>query len=131
VFKLGLIINPFAGVGGSVGLKGSDGNTTVEKALALGAKPKAALRAEQALAVLIPVKQSITVFTYPKNMGEDLAKQCGFNVNVLGRLAAEQTTADDTERAVKDLEAAGVDLILFVGGDGTARNVCNTVSSSQ
>ena len=39
-FKLGLIVNPFAGLGGSVALKGSDGAQTAAKALALGAEPK-------------------------------------------------------------------------------------------
>ena len=55
-FKLGLIINPLAGLGGTVALKGSDGAATAAKALALGAQPKANSRTKAALEVLLPYK---------------------------------------------------------------------------
>ena len=52
--KLGLIINPVAGLGGSVGLKGSDG--MVEEALARGAVPQSERRAQVALQELVSMK---------------------------------------------------------------------------
>ena len=60
-FRLGLVINPLAGLGGSVGLKGSDG--VAEEALALGAEPKAALRMMQALEVIRDYADDIEVIT--------------------------------------------------------------------
>jgi len=126
VFKLGLIINPLAGLGGSVALKGSDGEETARKALALGAEPKAALRTAQALDVLKGLE--LELVTYPAEMGADVASETGFPYTVIGEINSGHTTAEDTLKAAKHLEAEGVDLILFAGGDGTARNICEIVA---
>ncbi|MFY0656866.1 MAG: ATP-NAD kinase family protein [Neptunomonas phycophila] len=125
-FTLGLIINPVAGLGGSVALKGSDGAATAKIAVHLGAEPKAQDRVATALAVLKGLP--IDVITYPCEMGEWAAEQAGFAPQVLGSINSGESTPDDTEQAVKDLTEAGVDLILFAGGDGTARNVCRAAS---
>ena len=124
-FKLGLLINPLAGLGGSVALKGSDGANTASKALALGAEPKSQLRTLAALSVLKDL--AVDIVTYPAEMGEDTARKAGFNPSVLGEIVSGKTTAADTERAAKALYAVGVDLILFAGGDGTARNICHAL----
>lgn len=126
-FKLGLIVNPVAGLGGSVALKGSDG--VAAKALALGAKPKANLRTKAALEVLVPHQSSITVYTVNDEMGEHTAKALGFNTQVVYQ-SSSPTTYDDTERAANLLQQQGVDLILFAGGDGTARNICHAVEDT-
>ena len=126
-FKLGFLVNPIAGIGGSVALKGSDGSDTAAQAIALGAEPKANLRAKLALEVLLPYKQQITIFTASGEMGETVAKQLGFNVEVVYHSKNEQTSADDTENIVNQLQKLDVDLLLFAGGDGTARNVCHQV----
>ncbi|WP_415903345.1 ATP-NAD kinase family protein [Neptuniibacter sp. QD29_5] len=126
MFKLGLIINPLAGVGGSVALKGSDGEETAKKALELGAEPKAGLRTLQALEVLQGL--DIQVITYPAEMGEEVAVKAGFEPQVIGEIESGNTHAEDTLRAAKDLVTAGVDIILFAGGDGTARNICESIA---
>jgi predicted polyphosphate/ATP-dependent NAD kinase len=124
-FRLGLIINPLAGIGGSVALKGSDGIETVAQALALGAKPMAGVRTEQALQVL--VDKPIEIITYPGEMGADVAIKLGFKTQIVGDITPGNTSAEDTEKAALALIAAGVDLLLFAGGDGTARNIANVV----
>lgn len=126
MFKLGLIINPLAGVGGSVALKGSDGEQTAQEALALGAKPKAGLRTLQALEVLKGLE--VEVVTYPAEMGEDVAIQAGFVPAVIGEIESGHTSAEDTINAAKALIKENVDLVLFAGGDGTARNICEAIS---
>jgi predicted polyphosphate/ATP-dependent NAD kinase len=128
--KLGLIINPVAGLGGSVGLKGSDGVEVQRRARALGARPRAGERALQALKPLLPHRPSVTLLTYPGEMGEDAARSAGFSVQTLGEITPGATTAEDTRRAAAALLAAGVELLLFAGGDGTARDVAAAVGLS-
>jgi len=125
MFKLGLIINPVAGLGGAVALKGSD--DMAEKALALGAEPKANERAGLALNVLQPYQDQLTIYTVNNLMGERCATQLGFDVRLSYHCDHKATEAADTELAVSALLAAQVDVILFAGGDGTARNIANAV----
>lgn len=128
-FKLGLIVNPVAGLGGTVALKGSDGAHTAAKAIELGAEPKANSRTKAALEVLLPYKERLTIYTVNGDMGEQTAKALGFNVEVVYNTAAI-TTANDTEQAAKILKNSGVDLVLFAGGDGTARNICHAIEDT-
>jgi len=125
MFKLGLIINPIAGIGGSVALKGSDDMAL--HALALGAEPKANIRAQTALNVLLPYKKNITIYTVNGQMGEQSALALGFNVELSYQTQNEQTQANDTEQSVAALLTQQVDIILFAGGDGTARNIAKAV----
>ncbi len=125
IFRLGLIINPYAGLGGAVGLKGSDG--VAEQALALGAIPMAQQRAELALLELMPWQAQICIRTVAGAMGEDIARKLGFATEVICQAAQQPSTAEDSEAAAQQLAAAGIDLLLFAGGDGTARNICSAV----
>lgn len=128
MFKLGLIINPVAGVGGSVALKGSD--DMIKHALALGATMKANERTQTALRVLLPYQDEITIYTANNQMGEQAAKALGFSVEVIYHSKSENTQADDTEKALLALLAEQVDIILFAGGDGTARNIASVISQT-
>ena len=128
LFKLGLIINPFAGIGGALALKGSDGKAVREQALAQGAQQLAMARTQQALEHLLPYQAQLCVYTASGDMGENLLKQMGFNYQVNYHSASQQTEAEDTEQAARALLAENIDLLLFAGGDGTARNVCNSVA---
>lgn len=119
-FRLGLIINPLAGLGGSVALKGSDG--VAELALAKGAVPKSHLRMQQALQVILPLKDRIEVITASGDMGEALAREMGFKVRVVYHAPAD-TAAQDTQQVVAELLNETLDLLLFAGGDGTARDI--------
>jgi len=134
-FKLGFVINPIAGVGGSVALKGSDGDNTPEKALSLGAKFKANQRASVALSVLEPYKNQIVIYTASGAMGETCAKALGFEVIVVTQPESLNTTqglhtsSKDTQNLVKALIKTQVDILLFAGGDGTARDICAIVEN--
>lgn len=147
VKRLGVIVNPLAGIGGRVGLKGSDGEAVVREALSRGAVREAPRRARLALERLARVRDHVEVVTWPGEMGEDEARAAGLEPRVLGSLEGRPrsrqllggaaavddfvvTTAADTAQAARDLVAAGVDLILFAGGDGTARDVLDAVGDA-
>jgi predicted polyphosphate/ATP-dependent NAD kinase len=121
--KLGLIVNPAAGLGGAVGLKGSDGLAIQAQARALGAVPKVQERARKALQELASLREAIQLVTYPGEMGADVALACGFTPLVIGQIKPGQTTGTDTQQAARAMQQMGVSLILFAGGDGTARDI--------
>ncbi|MBI3186380.1 MAG: ATP-NAD kinase family protein [Gammaproteobacteria bacterium] len=125
MFRLGLIINPVAGIGGSVALKGSDG--MVQRAQQLGARPQAQVRARHALELLQNNRDQFRVYTAAHDMGEYVCRGLGFDVSVVSHNSAGETTASDTEKAVQCLLHQGIDLLVFAGGDGTARNVFNAM----
>lgn len=128
-FHIGLIINPVAGLGGPAGFKGSDG--MAQQALALGVEAKAAQRTQIALEVLLPLRERLEFVTFPGAMGADLLGEMGFAHRVVGELATGASTASDTHKAVELLQQAHVALILFAGGDGTARDICAAVREGQ
>lgn len=129
LFHIGLIINPLAGLGGPAGFKGSDGMAA--QALALGVEAKAALRTQTALEVLLPLRERLEFVTFPGAMGADLLSEMGFAHRVVGELGAGPSSAADTRQAVELLQDAGVALILFAGGDGTARDICAAAREGQ
>ncbi|PAU86593.1 ATP-NAD kinase [Pseudomonas sp. WN033] len=128
-FRLGLIINPLAGLGGQAGLKGSDG--VAEQALAMGIEPRAQARVRVALEALLPLRERIQILSAPGPMGADLLGEMGFDFEQIGELAGAQTSAADTERIAAQIQTQGVDLLLFAGGDGTARNICHSARPGQ
>jgi len=128
--KLGLIVNPIAGMGGRVALKGSDGKETIRKAVELGATPSSPKRTVEALKRLTIIKNDIELVTYPYDMGEEEAKEAGFQTAVIGSITKGETTSIDTYRAAKEMAALWIDLLLFAGGDGTARDIYDAVGNT-
>lgn len=127
MFKIGLVINPLAGIGGKLGMKGSDGAEIVTAALERGAVPLAGERAGVALRHLHPYRDRIRFFTWAGDMGATLLQRLGFDYTVSGSAPATGSGADDTLAAVESFARSGVDLILFAGGDGTARDVLDAL----
>lgn len=125
--KLGLIVNPVAGIGGRVGLKGSDGAGTVREALRRGAVPESPRRAVEALRAVAEAGLAIELLAAPGEMGEREARDAGLSPTMVGPPVAGDTSAEDTRRAALGMERLGVDLLLFAGGDGTARDVYEAV----
>lgn len=132
--KLGLIVNPIAGMGGSVGLKGTDGADALLRARALGAQPRARRRAADALRVVAGAMPNITLLTCAGAMGEDAARDCGLTPAIVGGkwagVSAYASDGADTRRACAEILRRGADLLLFAGGDGTARDICAAMAGA-
>lgn len=129
--RVGFLVNPIAGMGGRVGLKGTDG--VLEEALAMGAEPVAPARAVEALVALRGSKPSTDIrwFTCGPPMGEAELHEAGYErdgVEVVYR-PSKGTTAEDTVKASRAMANARVDILLFCGGDGTGRDILDSVNA--
>ncbi len=124
---MGFLVNPIAGMGGRVGLKGTD--HVSKDAVALGAKPVAPTRAMDFLRRLkeLDLMTQISLTTCPGIMGDDEVRKIGLKAQVLPTKTKRETTAEDTKTAVKLMARREVDLIAFVGGDGTARDILDAL----
>lgn len=127
--KLGVIVNPVAGMGGRVGLKGSDGIEILRRAREMGAEPESPRRAIEALKIIAKLKNEIEVLAYPDEMGADECSQAGLEPEVIGSIKSGETSPEDTMEAAREMAQKGVDLILFAGGDGTARNIYTAIGA--
>lgn len=128
--RIGLIVNPIAGMGGSVGLKGTDGRDVVHRARELGASPRAAARAAAALEEVTRSRLPVEVLTCAGDMGAAAAIASGLRPTVVYEPEASETTGADTRRASVALRELGVGLIVFAGGDGTARDVVEAIGDT-
>jgi predicted polyphosphate/ATP-dependent NAD kinase len=123
---IGFIVNPVAGMGGAVGLKGTDGKAILAQAISLGAEPIASKRAETFLKELSPAKKSLKLIVGAGCMGENQTQKCGFTCKVIGE-DKDETTSQDTQNIAKGMVETGVDLLVFCGGDGTTRDILKAV----
>ncbi len=130
--KIGFVVNPIAGMGGRVGLKGTDG--VFKEAVKLGATPTASIKAEDALRYYLSNysnKDHIQWFTCAGKMGSEELKNAGVKEKkIVYTPSGKDTTSKDTKQACKNFLKEHVDLILFCGGDGTARNVFEVVNKN-
>ena len=126
ILRVGVIVNPIAGVGGSAALKGSDGEEIQRIALARGAALRAGERLQATFAPLLSRSAELALVTWGGSMGADALVDLGLVANVLGAPTLP-TTAADTRSAARTLIGHGIDLLVFAGGDGTARDLAQVV----
>jgi len=128
VEAIGFIVNPIAGMGGPVGLKGTDGADTLEEALRRGAKARAVERAREAVSALAMRGLDIRILTCAGEMGETALAGSGIPSEVVYS-PESPTSPEDTRRGVEAMVGLGARLIVFSGGDGTARDIVGVVGS--
>ncbi|WP_051324695.1 ATP-NAD kinase family protein [Candidatus Solirubrobacter pratensis] len=124
-----MVVNPIAGMGGRVALKGTDGPDALRIARERGATPLAPDRARRALGRLDP---GTRVLAAPGPMGADLAHAAGLAWEATDSAAGgdrPNTTALDTRNAVAEMSRRGVELLMFAGGDGTARDIHDAIGA--
>lgn len=125
--KIGLVVNPIAGMGGKVGLKGTDSREVLEKARELGAEPVAPNRGVKALEKLVEAGERPSILTCSDDMGSEEAREAGFEPEIIKEIKPGETSPEDTKEAVKNFLDENVDIILFAGGDGTARDIIEII----
>jgi len=131
--KIGFLINPIAGMGGRVGLKGTD--DLAELAAELGAEPVAIERTADMLrhlqAGLASRGERIEFrwLTCSGTMGGRALKDAGFSNIDIVHMSADNPGKADTEVATRACVDANADLMVFCGGDGTARDICRIVGT--
>lgn len=129
--KIGFIVNPISGMGGRVGLKGTDG--VLEKSLKLGAKKISPIKAVLMLNYYISnyhENDRIKWFTCSNEMGENEFKKVGINdFEVIYSSKNKTTNSSDTKKACKKMIEKYVELIIFCGGDGTTRDIFEIVGN--
>jgi predicted polyphosphate/ATP-dependent NAD kinase len=126
VHKVGFLINPIAGMGGAVGLKGTDGRKTLREAKRKGAKPVSPERALRFLEEVQRRDNRIEFLMAPGSMGENVASQLKLQHESIGRIG-RTTSSVDSVRITRLMKKKKADLIVFCGGDGTARDVLEGV----
>ncbi|WP_137173768.1 ATP-NAD kinase family protein [Massilia sp. HP4] len=128
---IGLIVNPIAGMGGRVGLKGTDGGAALEEARRRGALPASQERVLKALLRLAAASPQLVVLTAAGALGEDAARCAGLAPMIVHMPESDAgSSADDTRAAARAMLEAKVDLLLFAGGDGTARDILDVVQDT-
>ena len=132
--RVGIIVNPDAGLGGRLGFKGSDGRA--EEARSAGAQDRAGPRMEQCFNKFVELlasglnrtKTIPEIITWSGRMGGSWLNENKFTS--IGN-SPDKTTADDTAKLVGELLDNNVDIILYAGGDGTTRDIVNTLAGNQ
>ena len=122
---LGLVVNPIAGMGGAVGLHGTDGADLLSEARRRGAQPLTAARTRRAIAQIDA--SDIRFVSIAGPMGGDVLSELGIECECLDGDLSNVTSGEDSQRAARVLRDLGCDLILFAGGDGTAHDVLRGV----
>lgn len=127
--KIGFLVNPIAGMGGRVGLKGT--NHVSAEAVALGAKPVSPAKAVEFLEKLkqFELTRKIDLLTCPDVMGQEEVKTASLEAEILSMFIASETSAEDTKSAVRFMVKNDVALIVFVGGDGTAKDIFDALKA--
>jgi len=128
--KIGFIVNPIAGMGGKVGLKGTD--SVINQAIKLGAKPIAHIKAEETIKEFVSSfsNNEIQWFTCSGLMGEYELKNAGIkNIEIIYKASNKNSTSIDTKNACKEFLKKQIDLLFFCGGDGTARDIFEIVGT--
>ena len=129
--RIGILVNPDAGLGGRLGYKGTDGRAA--EARAAGAVDRSGPRMTDALSrfseLLSHLREAPHLMSCSGKMGSDWVP-AGISFEEVVRSPAE-STAEDTRRAVSELLDANIDLLFYAGGDGTTRDIVAALEEAQ
>ncbi len=131
--KVGLIVNPLAGMGGSLGMKGSDSNELRSLAIQQAqdgeetALSRSMERVGRAFALLTETSSEYELYTCPGAMGQRVLDELGFGYRLVVEESGEFSTAQSTRAAALEMLRIPIDILVFAGGDGTARDIYDSI----
>ncbi len=123
--RIGLIVNPDAGLGGRLGFKGSDGRAA--EARSAGAEDRSGPRMRLALERCSDRLENVEILTCSGRMGSDWIPI----KHTVVYETPEQTSAETTRDAVSELCKSDIELLLYAGGDGTTRDIIEALPNSE
>ena len=127
--RLGLLVNPDAGLGGRLGLKGSDGQAEIARSK--GAQDRSGPRMRAMLDHLITISKDnldgIQWYVSKGRMGTDWSSPAISSLEVI-HSSSSSTDANDTSQLVGSMIGSDIDLLVYAGGDGTTRDVVAALS---
>lgn len=129
LLRVGFLLNPYAGIGGEAALKGSDGTEIRAKALDYSSRLRSPARAGRFLQALGDQRFLIDWYAGKGVMGEIALQNQGITPVAVEGIAEQDTSANDTRHVAGFFLQEKVDLVLFVGGDGTARDVLDVIQT--
>lgn len=129
--RLGFLLNPVAGAGGPVALKGSDALSTRDAVFSGEIISPAFARACTFFEEIKKREAQVSILCVPGPMGSDILDAVNFEYELLNCVVKRESDSIDTSNVCRALMNQGVDLIVFVGGDGTARDICETLGTQQ
>ncbi len=125
---VGLIINPIAGVGGRIGFKGSDDVEAIWAKIEDGEGKKVSNeRAMRFLKSIGNLKDTTSFLCFNDEMGEAVLAEMGFNYSIIGKTSNKKPSREDTKKAARLILEKNADLLIFIGGDGTACDVFEAI----
>lgn len=131
--RLGLLVNPDAGLGGRLGLKGSDGQA--ELARSMGAEDRSGPRMRAMLEHFSSIHRAgfedISWVTSEGRMGTEWFPEAEIGSISTVHSSSRGTSAADTQDAVNSLLESEIDLLVYAGGDGTTRDVVAALESAE
>jgi len=129
--RLGLLVNPDAGLGGRLGLKGSDGQA--EFARSQGAEDRSGPRMRAMLEHFSTIagtkSEECHWVTSDGRMGSEWIPESISEIE-FAHYSKGPTSANDTSDAISSLLASGIDLLVYAGGDGTTRDIVSALSEA-
>ncbi len=123
--RIGFLVNPIAGLGGKKAWKGTD---DIEQAWDFFEQGEeySFERVQQALKS-IPPQLPLHFYYCDDPMGANIIDDFEINKEIVYSPVEDRTSSEDTKSACKVFLEKEVDLIIFVGGDGTARDVTSII----
>ena len=118
--KIGFFVNPVSGVGGPLGLKGSDSENIWSYINSVSELSSFSRTSDMLDRIDSNIFEKFTLITSSGYLGEYVINDKNIDYDIVYTPEINQTTKNDTVNLLHQFIEHNVDLILYAGGDGTS-----------